>query len=296
MLLEEPLTQEETNTGYFIVHANTYRTLCRATAEYKRQLLSCIQASHCGQRRAPLALHRPHQRRRLDFLSVADQTVRYGLMAISIRQTAKREQIRAAARDLFLRHGFAETSMDAVTAAAGVSKQTLYHYYETKAQLFADVLAQLIAKASPPVGSPPPPPPPRTAEEFEASLLALCERYLTRLMKPDQLSLLRVVIAEGSRVPELAETFRTTVPAADAAAVMGVIQTAMARGLVAEWVDGRAAARALASMLIGFVLRDGLLAAEPRLPPREQLAQMIRIVVQGIGTRPQPTADEEVSP
>ena len=217
-------------------------------------------------------------------------------MAISIRQTAKREQIRAAARDLFLRHGFAETSMDAVTAAAGVSKQTLYHYYETKAQLFADVLAQLIAKASPPVGSPPPPPPPRTAEEFEASLLALCERYLTRLMKPDQLSLLRVVIAEGSRVPELAETFRTTVPAADAAAVMGVIQTAMARGLVAEWVDGRAAARALASMLIGFVLRDGLLAAEPRLPPREQLAQMIRIVVQGIGTRPQPTADEEVSP
>jgi len=45
--------------------------------------------------------------------------------------------------------------MDAVTAAAGVSKQTLYRYYETKATLFADVLGQLIAEPGPVVNDPP---------------------------------------------------------------------------------------------------------------------------------------------
>ena len=218
------------------------------------------------------------------------------MIAQSPRQQAKREQIRAAARDLFLRHGFAETSMDAVTAAAGVSKQTLYRYHETKAQLFADVLRELITQAGPaPVAGPAKPRVPRSPEELEASLVVLSERYLARLMKPEQLALLRVVIAEGSRFPELTESFRSTVPAAEAAAVIAIIEGGLAGGLVAEWVDVRAAARALAALLLAFVFRDGLLAAEPRLPARHELAEMVHIFVRGIGTRPRAPVDGEVS-
>jgi TetR/AcrR family transcriptional regulator, mexJK operon transcriptional repressor len=214
----------------------------------------------------------------------------------SPRQQAKREQIRTAARDLFLRHGFAETSMDAVTAAAGVSKQTLYRYCETKAQLFGDVLRELITQAGPaPVAGPPQPRVPRSQAELEASLVVLSERYLARLMKPEQLALLRVVIAEGSRFPELTESFRSTVPAAEAAATMAVIEGGLAGGQVAEWVEVRAAARALAGLLLAFVFRDGLLAAEPRLPARHELAEMVHIFVRGIGTRPRAPVDGEVS-
>jgi AcrR family transcriptional regulator len=72
------------------------------------------------------------------------------MIEVTPRQEAKRKQIRAAARRLFLDRGFAETSMDAVTAAAGVSKQTLYRYYESKSALFGDVLGQLIAEPRPP--------------------------------------------------------------------------------------------------------------------------------------------------
>ena len=40
---------------------------------------------------------------------------------LSSRQAAKRAQIAKAARKLFLAQGYAATSMDAVTAEAGVS-------------------------------------------------------------------------------------------------------------------------------------------------------------------------------
>lgn len=217
------------------------------------------------------------------------------MIARTLRQEAKQGQIRDAARDLFLRNGYAETSMDAVTAAAGVSKQTLYRYYETKAQLFADVLKELIAVATPSARSGRRRYVVRTQEDLEAALLEISESYLSRLMKPEQMSLLRVVIAEGSRVPELTESYRTTVPAADAAAVMDVIAGGLAEGLVAEWVDPRDAARALASLLLAFVFRDGLLAAEPRVPHRRQLQAMVRILVRGLGGRPGKSGSQEVS-
>jgi AcrR family transcriptional regulator len=44
-----------------------------------------------------------------------------------------------AATQVFLRHGFAATSMDQVRQEAGVSNGSLYHHYPTKAQL-ADAL------------------------------------------------------------------------------------------------------------------------------------------------------------
>jgi TetR/AcrR family transcriptional regulator, mexJK operon transcriptional repressor len=204
----------------------------------------------------------------------------------TVRQEAKRDQIRAAARDLFLRQGFAETSMDAVTAAAGVSKQTLYRYYETKAELFADVLTGLVVDATPSAPKSAPPKPPRSMGELEAALLAVSQDYLARLMQPQQLALLRVVIAEGSRVPELTEAFRSTVPAADAAAVIAILEGGRASGLVPESVDSRTAARALASLLLALVFRDGLLAPRPRPPDRRQLVEMIRLLVSGIAARP----------
>src|SRR5437762_7792514 len=60
------------------------------------------------------------------------------------RAQAKRDTIHAAAQALFLRHGFAGTSMDAIAVAANVSKQTLYRYYQNKEALFIATLRQLV--------------------------------------------------------------------------------------------------------------------------------------------------------
>ena len=157
------------------------------------------------------------------------------------------------------------------------------------------MLTQLVSEAAPSAPKSPQPRPPRTAAELEAALIAVAESYLGRLMRPQQLALLRVVIAEGSRVPELTEAFRSTVPGGDAAAVMAIIEGGRASGLVPESVDPRAAARALASLLLAFVFRDGLLAPRPRPPDRRQLAEMVHLLVSGITARPGAPAGEEVS-
>lgn len=177
--------------------------------------------------------------------------------------------------------------MDAVTGAAGISKQTLYRYYETKADLFADVLGQLIRQPAgadrsqhPGLSSPP-----RDAEDLQERLVVFATGYLSRVMASEQLDLLRVVIAEGGRFPQVAESLRAGLRMAGAETALAIIQSAMDAGLLADWVDPRQAARALAGLLLVFIIGDGLLAAKPRPPSRRQVAESVRVFVAGISTR-----------
>ena len=56
------------------------------------------------------------------------------------RKDARPEEIIAAALDLFVERGFATTRLDDVAARAGVSKGTLYLYFENKEDLFKAVV------------------------------------------------------------------------------------------------------------------------------------------------------------
>jgi AcrR family transcriptional regulator len=57
----------------------------------------------------------------------------------------QREAILMAATATFLRYGFKKTSMDNVAQAAGVSRQGLYLYFETKDVLFREALQYLVS-------------------------------------------------------------------------------------------------------------------------------------------------------
>ena len=52
-----------------------------------------------------------------------------------------------AARTLFLRQGYAGTTMDDIAALAGLTKRTLYNNYPDKAALFVQIAADAIAYA-----------------------------------------------------------------------------------------------------------------------------------------------------
>jgi len=56
------------------------------------------------------------------------------------RKEARPEEIIAAALELFVERGFAATRLDDVAAHAGVSKGTLYLYFESKEDLFKAVV------------------------------------------------------------------------------------------------------------------------------------------------------------
>src|ERR1700730_16069063 len=105
--------------------------------------------------------------------------------------SAQREAILVAATATFLRYGFKKTSMDDVAQAAGVSRQGLYLYFDTKDLLFREALQYLVshmistARSIVPRASPVVPqsqsrlPFPRAAPaaaRFAGAALALCDR------------------------------------------------------------------------------------------------------------------------
>src|SRR5947209_3948119 len=72
----------------------------------------------------------------------------------------KRQELLAAARDVFTREGYTGTSMDAVAAEAGASKRTVYQYFADKEELFGATMLDTVDRGH---------------EYFKPRLLALAE-------------------------------------------------------------------------------------------------------------------------
>jgi AcrR family transcriptional regulator len=62
------------------------------------------------------------------------------------QQPPPRERILQAARELFYRDGISAVSIDAIAAAAGTNKMTLYRHFSSRDELIAAYLEQLAAE------------------------------------------------------------------------------------------------------------------------------------------------------
>ncbi|WP_160123385.1 TetR/AcrR family transcriptional regulator [Rhodovarius lipocyclicus] len=130
----------------------------------------------------------------------------------------KPRAILLAAGELFLRDGYAAISMDAVAKQAGVSKATLYAHFASKDALFAAVVASNCrAMAGAVTGG--------TGHESELreGLRRVGETLLRFLLSPRTIAMHRIVMAEASRDPGLAEAFLESGPRT-------------ARRLLSEWM------------------------------------------------------------
>ncbi|MEJ5977841.1 TetR/AcrR family transcriptional regulator [Novosphingobium sp. PS1R-30] len=116
------------------------------------------------------------------------------------RPTLSDEQLLDIALDLFLEHGFERTSIDAITAAAGMAKRTVYARYADKEALFKAALARAIDEWMVPVARL------RAAEvdDLEKALLAIAQMLLTNILSPAGLRLLRLSNAVSVSMPEIA--------------------------------------------------------------------------------------------
>jgi len=61
----------------------------------------------------------------------------------AMAQLDRRQEVLAAARNLFARYGYRKTTLDDVAAAVGMRKSSLYHYYENKDELFRAAARQM---------------------------------------------------------------------------------------------------------------------------------------------------------
>ena len=116
------------------------------------------------------------------------------------RQVAatNRVAILDAATGLFLELGYDRTSLARVAESAGVSKATLFKQFPTKAELFE---ATVLAAGDTPDSELVDPP----SGDFRAGLVVLGLAYAELLSRPRMADLIRTVIAESPRFPELRE-------------------------------------------------------------------------------------------
>lgn len=114
----------------------------------------------------------------------------------------KRNNILQAATDLFLQHGFSQTSMDLVANTAGVSKQTVYSHFSNKDALFSAVIELKCSEYQ------------LDPEHMEGDelqprdvMIRIGDQFVSLLKDPQAVAMYRVVIGEATNTPHVAELF-----------------------------------------------------------------------------------------
>lgn len=118
---------------------------------------------------------------------------------LSSRGEQRKAKILSAATKLFLSDGYGETSIDAIVEKSGGSKATLYSYYPTKADLFRAVVDSIVTTQEGPVlGS---------LENVRETLVTFSEQRLRIVFSSNHRALMRLIIAERDRFPDIARMY-----------------------------------------------------------------------------------------
>lgn len=143
------------------------------------------------------------------------------------RSAARREAILAAALDEFSLRGFEAARLDDVAKRAGVAKGTIYLYFRDKESLFQELIRTML---TPVVGSI------EAMGEVEMPLRALAERiaefFVCEVYETRRRDVIRLMMAEGPRFPNLAEFYYREVLSRIIAAMRTLLARAAARGEV----------------------------------------------------------------
>lgn len=172
------------------------------------------------------------------------------------------ERLREAAHRMFLQQGYLATSVDAILAEAGVSsKETLYRHYANKEALFVDVLNHLTMEQPGFVEQLAALPAPRDLPSLHQALSQLSHEIVAMISQPGYLPLVRMVLTESSRFPQLSLLFFSTVTQRGIDLFLALLQSAREYRVIAD-LDLEAVTRTLLGGLIGTVLMSVVLTEE----------------------------------
>jgi len=142
------------------------------------------------------------------------------------RKEARPSELTAAALELFVEKGFAATRLDDVAARAGVSKGTLYLYFDSKEALFKAVIAEgivpLFEQAEQQI---------RSYEGSSADLLRhLLTRWWEQIGETRLAGVPKLIIAESHNFPEVAQYYHDQVILRGRTMMQTVLEHGMERG------------------------------------------------------------------
>lgn len=173
--------------------------------------------------------------------------------AVEAPTSPKREAILEAAKALFLSEPYDRVSMDAVAAAANVSKVTIYAHFENKERLFiAAIGAGCLALFDEAViGA-------KRSDDLTTVLADLGFRFVQNITNPDVSALHGVMIAENQRGGELTQLFYDALVARSTDVLAALIQEACESGRLSCEDPHRAAIQFIAMVQGDFFYRHQL--------------------------------------
>jgi AcrR family transcriptional regulator len=142
------------------------------------------------------------------------------------RKDARPQELLAAALDLFVERGFASTRLEDVAKRAGVSKGTLYLYFENKEDLFKAVvrnsIVPVIGEAEESIAA---------SDRHGADLLRfVIHNWWQRIGATKASGIVKLVTAEAGNFPELAQFYQDEVITRGTRMVRSMLELAIERG------------------------------------------------------------------
>lgn len=142
------------------------------------------------------------------------------------RKDARPQELLAAALDLFVERGYAATRLDDVAARAGVSKGTLYLYFENKEELFKAVVRENLVSVL------------DEAEDYIAhyrdTSTALLREFILgwweRIGETKLSGITKLMMAESGNFPDVARFYHEEVISRSHALITSMLERGVANG------------------------------------------------------------------
>ncbi len=180
------------------------------------------------------------------------------------------KRILSAALKVFSEGGYSGASMDNVAQAAGLSKPTLYQYFDSKEQLFASMMLQKRDDMLLPFREP-------GDGDMVDQLYHFAWSYADTVLQPELLSLARLIIGEVQRFPEIGTAYQAAGPDRVLEGLMGYLAQHRSAGRLA-FDDAELAAEDLWGLILSAPRNQALY--NPRIVPTR--ASLMRYVHNGL--------------
>jgi len=167
------------------------------------------------------------------------------------RKQARPAEILDAALKVFAEKGFAGARMEDIAARAGVTKGTIYLYFENKEAVFKSLVRESIGATLAGVSA--------NVRDYQGSAKDLLRFALTamahRLTTSDLVVLPKIIIGESGNFPELARFYRDEIVDKGLALMSGLIARGIAQGEFRDISTAHAARLCVAPVLLGAMWR-----------------------------------------
>jgi TetR/AcrR family transcriptional repressor of mexJK operon len=174
---------------------------------------------------------------------------------------AKNEAILDAALDVLVERGLS-ASMDEIARRAGVSKQTVYNHYGSKADMVRAMCERRVTEMAAPLEAP------GALEQPEETLAAYARSLINGVLNPRTIAMMRTAMAHAAEMPELPRAFHEAGPLANRRRLAGFLE-AEARAGRLNCPDPMAAAEVFSGLVVATRQVAALFGQPPELDDAE---------------------------